>query len=123
MKLNLALATAILAMTPAAAAWRVRFYSNANYGGSEFTRAGEGGTGTACGSVPDWINDEISSFRWWPENTAGTTSCCLYLYRDAGCQGKLDWAPACMRNDVPNLQGTALQDKISSFRTECFRLE
>ncbi|KAL4876802.1 hypothetical protein BJY04DRAFT_222649 [Aspergillus karnatakaensis] len=120
MKLNLALATAVLALTPAAAAWRVRFYPEAGYGGQQFTKSGPGNPGTSpCMGVSSAINDRISSLHWYPKNPAGDRSCCLYLYANSGCTNQLPFHTACQQTSIRNMAGTPLQDKISSFKTVC----
>ncbi|KAJ0418105.1 hypothetical protein BJY00DRAFT_315320 [Aspergillus carlsbadensis] len=124
MKLTLILATTLLALTPTASAWRVRFYENSNYGGREHTRAGNGNPGTRCHGAPNPINNKVSSFKFWPKNTAGDTSCCLELYNGLNCDPatRLNNPTSCHHTERSNLAGTNLQDRISSYRTTCVYL-
>jgi hypothetical protein len=125
MKLNLALITAIAAaLAPTASAWRVRFYADRNYNGDEHTKAGPGNPGSACQGAPNPVNNRISSFKFWPKNSEGTTSCCLYLYNALDCEPSsiLALAGNCNYIAEPDLAGTELQDRISSYRTICRRI-
>ncbi|KAL2847406.1 hypothetical protein BJX68DRAFT_268274 [Aspergillus pseudodeflectus] len=124
MKLNLALVTAIVALAPAASAWRVRFYEDKDFKGRQHTRAGPGNPGSACQGAPNPINNEISSFKFWPENAEGTSSCCLQLFNSLDCEPSslLSYPLNCKYSEYSDLQYTPLQDKISSYRTVCRRI-
>ncbi|WEW57003.1 hypothetical protein PRK78_002462 [Emydomyces testavorans] len=123
MKLPSLLVATTLAISPLASAWRVYFYNweNENPDGGYITEGGPGNPGSRCFSNVDPLNNKISSLRYYSDNPEGTTRCCLHLYDSPGCDNEFKVGPIC-RDQFVNLHNIGIDNDISSYKTECYRI-
>ncbi|KAL4880569.1 hypothetical protein BJY04DRAFT_219040 [Aspergillus karnatakaensis] len=126
MKLDLSLLSLALSLTslPTTTAWRVRFYQLEEAKGPQFTRAGPGGSGWKCHDNVGSLDGKVSSMRYWSDNSAHTTRCCIYLYTGKNCQGSLDkkFGHFC-RNQYLNFHEWGVANEIRSYKTNCYRID
>ncbi|EFE44967.1 conserved hypothetical protein [Trichophyton verrucosum HKI 0517] len=120
MKVTSSIAAVVaLVFASSAGAWRLNAYQLRNSEGPKFTAGGPGGSGSACHSVGD-LNNKISSIEWYSDDPTHHTRCCFVPFNGLGCTGDLgqSW---CRNIRVSDLGQIGMDNKISSFRTDCYK--
>ncbi|KAF3482261.1 uncharacterized protein GIQ15_05020 [Arthroderma uncinatum] len=100
-------------------AWRLNAFQLQNFEGPKFTAGGPGASGSACHSIGD-LNNKVSSLEWYSDDPTHGTRCCFVPFNGLNCQEGLgqSW---CRNIRVYDLGQINMDNKISSFRTDCYK--